>query len=360
VLLFYASRQKQVPFRHMFWLFGLFILSCGFTHFLDYYTFSTPMYRLSGLVKLITALASWATVFAIIPMTPVALAMRTPEELERLVDERTEQLQDEVEHRREAERLLRERQEEIERLNDSLEIRVAERTQDLATANEELESFAYSVSHDLRQPLRAIDGFSFAIHQEARERLTAEEVAMLERVRTATQRMDVLITSLLKLSRLYRAQMKFESVNLSELAAQILEDFQEAEPERRIRFEVEPGLTAGGDPTMLRVLLVNLLGNAWKFTAREDEATIAFGREGEEFFVRDNGAGFDEAYADKLFLPFERLHRDSEFEGSGVGLATVERIVRRHGGKVRAQGVVGEGATFYFWLPEASSDANSE
>ncbi len=356
ILLFFASRQRNIPFRHMFGLFGLFILSCGFTHFLDWYTFHTPMYRLAGLVKLITAVASWGTVMALIPLTPRALAMRSPADLEKEVEARTRELQREIEVRQRVEKLLLERQSEIEALNQGLEERVRERTAELQSANEELESFCYSVSHDLRQPLRAIDGFSFAVAQDASDRLVPEEQELLNRVRSATKRMDVLITALLKLSRVYRAELKVERINLTEMVWSVLSELKDLDPGRQIDLDVQPGLFTTMDAGMARVVLFNLLENAWKFTGRTERPRIEVGRDGDEFFVRDNGAGFESQYVHKLFLPFERLHKASEFDGSGVGLATVERIVRRHGGSVRAEGKLGEGAAIYFTIPDAGPD----
>ncbi len=225
----------------------------------------------------------------------------------------------------------------------------------LEAANAELDAFAYSVSHDLRAPLRSIDGFSQALLEDCGDRLDAAGRDHLQRVRAATQRMGRLIDDLLTLSRVTREPMHRAPVDLSALAAGIAAELSEHEPARRVEWVIAPGVQAVGDRRLLRVALTNLLGNAWKYTARVSRARIEFGCEaaaGTEpvFWVRDNGAGFDMAYADKLFVPFQRLHGAAEFDGTGVGLATVARIVRRHGGRIWAEGEVGRGAAFFFTL----------
>ena len=225
---------------------------------------------------------------------------------------------------------------------------------ELAAVNKELEAFAYSVSHDLRAPLRSIDGFSQALMEDYPDKLDEQGKGYLQRVRSATQRMGVLIDDLLSLSRVTRSEMRRETVDLSALAQSIAEELQETQPERQIDFVIVPGLTASGDSQLLHQLMENLLGNAWKFTGRHPKARIEFGItqvDGKDtFFICDDGVGFDMAYADKLFGVFQRLHSQEEFPGTGVGLATVQRIVHRHGGQVWAEGKVEEGATFYFTL----------
>jgi light-regulated signal transduction histidine kinase (bacteriophytochrome) len=249
------------------------------------------------------------------------------------------------------------------RLRAELELRVLERTIELEAANQELEAFAYSVSHDLREPLRAIDGFSRALQVDCGHQLDQKGLHYVERVRAGARRMSTLIDDLLQLSRVGRAQMNKAPVDLSALALLVLEELQRNAPERRVVAQVAPGLDALGDARLLRIVVDNLLGNAWKFTSNRAEARINVGRErkGDEdvFFVRDDGAGFDMAYRDKLFSPFQRLHRVSEFDGTGVGLATVQRIVRRHGGRIWAEGRVDEGAVFFFTLREPGA-AGSE
>ena len=222
-------------------------------------------------------------------------------------------------------------------------------------ANKELEAFSYSVSHDLRAPLRAIDGFSQALLEDYADLLDDQARDHLNRVRGATQRMGLLIDDMLTLSRVTRVEMWRKTVDLSALAADVLGELQKSEPGRKVDWRIESGLIAQGDAQLLRVALVNLLGNAWKFTGKTVNAKIEFGAmrnadDATEFFVRDNGAGFDMAYAGRLFGAFQRLHLTSEFPGTGIGLATVQRIVHRHGGRVWAEGAVGKGATFYFSL----------
>lgn len=233
--------------------------------------------------------------------------------------------------------------------------RLSDRQAELERTNQELEAFSYSVSHDLRAPLRSIDGFSQALLEDCGDVLPQEGLEHLHRVRNAAQRMSQLIDDLLQLSRLGRAPMADEEVNLSELAAEVAGELSNAEPRRQVRVEIAPGLVARGDSRLLRVVWENLLGNAFKFTSKRPEARIEVGAitgdDGQtEFFVRDNGAGFDPRYAARLFVPFQRLHSASEFPGTGIGLATVQRVIHRHGGRIRAESQPGSGTTFYFTL----------
>ena len=238
----------------------------------------------------------------------------------------------------------------IKVLNEDLERRVAE----LAAVNKELEAFSYSVSHDLRAPLRSIDGFSQALAEEYAHVLTDEGRDYVRRVRAATQRMGELIDDLLNLARVTRREMRRESVDLSALARAIGVQLRRNEPGRQVTLTIQDGLVVAGDPHLLRLVLENLIGNAWKFTGTQTEARIEFGMLRQDgapvYYVRDNGVGFDMAYSEKLFGAFQRLHAMTEFPGTGIGLATVQRIINRHGGRVWAEAELGKGATFLFTL----------
>jgi PAS domain S-box-containing protein len=245
-------------------------------------------------------------------------------------------------------------EQEVSRLNAELERRVRARTTQLEALNRELEAFAYSVSHDLRAPLRSICGFSEVVLERHAGQLDALGKEYLQRACASGHHMERLIDDLLKLSRVGQCALRWQAVNLSALAESLAAELRKAEPGRAVEFVIAPHVQAEGDEPLLRVALNNLLHNAWKFTSRNPQARIEFGFVGEPepaFFVRDNGVGFDSAYADKLFGVFQRLHSKSEFPGTGIGLATVQRIINRHSGRVWATGAFNQGATFYFTLP---------
>ncbi len=244
----------------------------------------------------------------------------------------------------------------VHALNRSLEARVALRTRELSAVNQELEAFAYNVSHDLRAPLRSIDGFSRILTERYGATLDDPGRDYLARVRKAAGRMGELIDAMLAMSRLTRGELKLERVDLSLIATELVEELRLGDDGRHVECRIQANLEAFGDAVLLRNLLANLLGNAWKFTRGRDAGYIEFGIATDangsgEFYVGDNGAGFDQRYVDKLFRPFQRLHSEAEFAGHGIGLASVQRIVERHGGSIRAEGVEGEGATFFFKLP---------
>jgi light-regulated signal transduction histidine kinase (bacteriophytochrome) len=244
-----------------------------------------------------------------------------------------------------------------------LEERVRQRTAELESANRELQTFSYSVSHDLRAPLRSIDGFSQALLDDYADKLDEEGRGHLHRVRSAAQRMGQLIDDMLRLARINRSDMRWADVNLSQVAEQVAADLKRGEPARQAAFIIAPGCVAHGDAALLRIVLENVLGNAWKYTGRKPSARIEFGvqgtPDGPAYFVRDNGCGFDMKYVHKLFGAFQRLHDTSQYPGTGVGLASVQRVIHRHGGRVWIEGKVDEGTTLYFTLPKRRSPPNT-
>lgn len=255
-------------------------------------------------------------------------------------------------------RALSEHEAEIRRINAELERRVEQRTAQLEATNRELESFAYAVSHDLRAPLRSMSGFSQLLQEAPSDTLDEKSRHYLTRIHEASRRMSALIEDLLSLSRIGRSELNPRPVDLSQLAAEAAASVKERYPNRQVELTIEPGLHAEGDARLLRVAIENLLDNAFKYTARTKQATVTVGAsnepEGRVFFVRDNGVGFDMAYSNKLFGPFQRLHSDADYPGTGIGLVTVQRIVARHGGRIWAQAELNRGAAFYFTLPAAS------
>ena len=275
----------------------------------------------------------------------------------RQVEAANRKLESEIKERERAENKVKE-------LNADLERRVADRTRELEAANKELEAFSYSVSHDLRAPLRAMDGFCRALMEDHAGKLDSDGKHYLERVRAASQRMDQLVDGLLGLSRMARSEIRRTAVNLSALAEAIALELRQSDPGRRVEFVIAPALVANADANLLQIALQNLLGNAWKFTGKHWQARIEVGtmqHEGQTaYFVRDDGAGFDMAYAARLFRAFQRLHTPAQFEGTGIGLATLQRIIERHGGRIWAEAAVEKGATIYFTLGKSVESRESK
>ena|SRR5690242_3216915 len=255
----------------------------------------------------------------------------------------------------------RQAEEQVRKLNAELEQRVRERTAELETTARELDAFAYSVSHDLRAPLRSIHGFSRFLEEDYSDRLDDAGREYVARIKSSVAKMGQLIDDLLRLSRATRTELNREPVDISALATEIIEEIRGAEPDRQVEVDIASGLVTTGDSHLLRLALDNLLSNAWKFTGKCEHAAISVGSERQAseqvFFVRDNGAGFNKRYEHKLFDPLQRLHTADEFEGNGIGLAIVHRILSRHGGRIWAESELGKGATFFFTVTSSSPDA---
>lgn len=315
-------RRRDLPFDWMIWCFGVFIVACGATHWLAVWNVWHADYWLSGAVKALTALASVPTALLLIRLVPTIVSLPSPGQL-------------------------------------------ADANRALTAANAELQAFSYSVAHDLRGPLRAMSGFGAALEEDCGHLLNAEGAEHLRRIRGEARRMGELVDGLLGLAQLNRVSLANAAVDLQPIAERVVEELRAADPAREVAVEIEAGLRVSGDARLLELLLLNLLSNAWKFTRPKEHARIRFGRaqdaDGRDvLFVRDNGVGFDMAHAAKLFGAFQRLHKEAEFPGTGIGLATVRRIVERHGGSVWAEAKPGDGATFFFSLPKAPGPPSAE
>ena len=347
--MYFVRKRRDFQFNRIFVLFSLFIFACGTTHLMGIWTIWNPDYWLDAAIKAGTAAVSLVTAVLLWPLIPRALKLPSTRQLEDAI----RQLQDEVARRTAAEAKLASS-------NQALK----QRSHQLDAANQELQAFAYSVSHDLRAPLRGIDGWSLALAEDYGSQLDEKAREYLRTIRAETQRMGRLIEDLLALSRVTRAEIAVQPVDLSALAQTIAERCRQAAPGRNIDFDIQSGMAATGDAQLLEIALTNLFDNACKFTGNRGDARIEFGCEISEnpqtgsrqivYFVRDNGVGFDMAHAQRLFGAFQRLHKVSEFPGTGIGLATVQRIMHRHQGGAWADATIGQGATFYFTLTEAA------
>jgi signal transduction histidine kinase len=334
------ARRRRYVLLALVILAGSFLLALAISHVVER-TISRPLLRLADTARAVSSRDDYSV------RVPVEGAGEAGDEIGTLLGTFNEML----------ERIQRQNS-DLEEARAELEKRVEARTQDLAAANRELEAFSYSVSHDLRAPLRAIDGFSKALLASYEGQLDEKGRHYLQRVRAGTLRMAQLIDDLLSLARVSRRELVRGPIDVTDIAYRVGSELQGRHPVRKVAFEVVSGLRAEADAQLLTIVFENLIGNAWKFTSKRDDARIAVGgrRDGKAtvFFVRDNGAGFDMQYADKLFGAFQRLHGDAEFEGTGIGLATVQRIVARHGGRIWAEGEPGRGAVFNFTLEPES------
>lgn len=311
VLIHIARRRRDLPFTGMLLCFGIFIVCCGLTHLMDVWNVWNTDYWLEGLIKVITAAASVPTAILLWRALPAILSVPS--------------------------------QRQLRDANESL-----------ARANRELEAFTASVSHDLRSPLTTIAGQA-GLLELSLPHATEEQRRRLTRIQGSVRQMGELIDALLVLSRISRHTLHREIIDVTALAESIVQDLRQKDPTRNVEVDIQSGISVHGDRRLISDMLVNLLANAWKFTSRTENARIEVGHSTHgsmaTIFVRDNGAGFDMAHEQKLFKPFQRLHGAAEFEGTGVGLATVARIIDRHGGRIWAEGKPGQGAVFYFTMP---------
>jgi len=344
-LVAFVRRREDVAFSWIFQLFALFIFACGTTHLFSVWTTWTPSYRIEGVVKAATALVSLGTAAALWPLLPRALAIPSSEHLRKA----NQALEEEVGQRRRAEERVRE-------LNRTLERRVHERTRELESANRELQGFAYSVSHDLRAPLRAIAGYSEILTREHDEALAEEGRRLTGRIGANVGKMGQLIDDILAFSWLGKQEVDRQPLDMRALFENAFAELSQQDPDATIELEVGALRPASGDPAMVTQAVSNLLANALKYTRPKSPRRIRVsGRDADGeyvYSVEDNGVGFDPKFVDRIFRVFHRLHDAREFEGTGVGLAIVERVVERHGGRIWAEGRPGEGAVFHFTLPD--------
>lgn len=392
ILAFFVYKKKTdpLPFQSIFFLFISFILACGLTHLVDAAIFWWPVYKLSALIRLGTATISLGTVFALVNIAPRVLELKSPDALEQMVKDRTTELhavnarlQQEIQHVQETEdkllllnkqleeksnglaqineallkreQELRKSEEQVRQLNADLEQKVEYRTLELDAINKELEAFSYSVSHDLRAPLRSIHGYASILSQENGEKIDARGKKNLEIILRNSHYMGQLIDDLLHFAQTSRTKMKKASFNTNEQVRSIVNELLAQEEGRNVTIDIATLEHCKADVTTLRQVWINLVSNALKYTRKNQNPRIEIGSEhtGSEvlYYIKDNGVGFDMAYSDKLFGVFQRLHKMQDFEGTGVGLALVKRIIDRHNGRIWAEAKVNEGATFYFALP---------
>lgn len=342
-LAYFIAERRDLAYRWVFGLFVAFIFACGTTHLMAIITLWEPLYWIDGWLKAGTAGLSVVTAVLLWPLMPKVLALPSPDQLRKS----NEDLQLQMGERQRAEA-------EIRRLNNELEKRVIERTTQYEETNQELEAFAYTVSHDLRAPLRAINGFANIVLKDYYTQLPVEVQRYLNLMRDNAHQMGNLIDDLLAFSRLGRQEIRKDTVNMTQLVQFVVKKLNLEYEERPININVKDLPPCQGDATLLKQVFINLLSNAIKFTRDRDVAEIEVGYQTDDgevvYYVKDNGVGFEMEYAHKLFGVFQRLHRAEDYEGTGVGLAIVHRIIQRHGGEIWAESVVDQGATFYFTL----------
>jgi signal transduction histidine kinase len=348
-LVYFVRHRTDLPFNWVFWMFALFIVSCGTTHAMEIWTVWHAWYLAAGVIKAATAAVSVGTAVMLIPLLPRALALPSSEQLRVM----NEQLSAEVAERRRVEEELRRTLAERNRSAAALE-----------AANLELGSFTYSVSHDLRAPLRHIGGFARILTEDFAAEMSAEAQRHVRRIEEGAHRMGVLVDELLNLSHVGRQALSLHPASLNAVVEDVISLLQPEIAERKVRWKVASLPWAECDPVLMRQVFQNLIGNALKFTRPRECAAIEIDwrQEGEEMVisVADNGVGFDMQYADKLFGVFQRLHRTEDFEGTGVGLATVYRIIQKHGGRIWAESGLDQGARFFFSLRLAQAQPEAE
>lgn len=335
-------KRPDVPERALFLLFIVFIASCGVTHFLDMLTFYQPVYRVNGVVLAITALISWVTVLVMTPRLPRLLAMKSPEVLQAEIDRRMPV------------------EKELRAVTATLERRVAERTRELERSNADLEEFAYVASHDLQEPLRKVTAFSEMLAEDLGEQLSESAREYLARMQGAASRMRTMIDDLLQLSRASKRAEQRANVKLNDLVAAVVQDLETSLIETGAQVEVGNLGTVHVAPVAVSQVFINLLGNAIKYRRKDVPLRIRISsREVEtgmlELSVEDNGIGFEQVFAERIFKPFERLHSREEYPGTGIGLAVCRKIIERHGGRISAEGRPGHGATFRFTVPKETT-----
>ena len=337
-LIYFVKRRTDLQFHWMFTFFAIFILACGVSHVMEIWTVWHPDYWLAGLIKAITAIASIPTAYLLAKLMPLALALPSPAALAAS----NAQLRIEIDDRVRIEQLL------------------GQKNLELAALNEELRAFSYSVSHDLRAPLRSMDGFSLALLEDYDTQLDTNGKDALQRIRLASQRMGRLIDDLLRLSQVGRTEFQNGHLDLTALCTGIAALLEQEAPDRQVQWQIQDHMQIWGDRALLQVALQNLIENAWKFTGKTENPQIRIGTieqaEKTIYFIADNGAGFDMANKEKIFGTFQRLHLASDFPGTGIGLALVQRVVQRHHGRIWAEASVGQGATFYFCVNQDTHD----